>query len=97
MIIAGIDYSLTCPAICIHDTRWGAFSYHNTCNYFRSNLKRFEQFNENRLCAENHSPWKTEEDRYDDIAANISKVDDSLKKSHKNFSKYKKIILETND
>ena len=36
-------------------------------------------------------------DKCDDIAANISKVDDSLKKSHRNFSKYKKIILETND
>ena len=31
-------------------------------------------------------------DRCDDIAANISKVDGSLKKSHKNFSKYKKIM-----
>ena len=30
-------------------------------------------------------------DRCDDIAANISKVDESLKKSHKIFSKYKKI------
>ena len=33
-------------------------------------------------------------DRCNDIAANISKVDGSLKKSHKKFSKYKKIILE---
>jgi len=31
-------------------------------------------------------------DRCDDIAANISKVDGSLKKSHKNFSKYKNIM-----
>ena len=33
-------------------------------------------------------------DRCDDIVANISKVDGSLKKSHKKFSKYKKIILD---
>ena len=31
-------------------------------------------------------------DRCDDIAANISKVDESLKESHKKFSMYKKII-----
>jgi len=31
--------------------------------------------------------------RCDDILPNIRKVDGSLKKSHKNFSKYKKIIL----
>ena len=36
-------------------------------------------------------------DRCDDIAANISKVDGSLKKSHKKFSKYKKIILENKE
>ena len=33
-------------------------------------------------------------DRCDDIGENIRKVDESLKKSHKNFSKYKKIILD---
>jgi len=33
-------------------------------------------------------------DRCDDIIENISKVDESLKKSHKKFSKYKKIILD---
>ena len=36
-------------------------------------------------------------DRCDDIAANISKVDGSLKKSHKNFSKYKKIIFKNSN
>ena len=33
-------------------------------------------------------------DRCDDIVANITKIDRGLKKSHKKFSKYKKIILE---
>ena len=32
-------------------------------------------------------------DKCDDIIVNIRKIDASLKKSHKNFSKYKKIIL----
>ena len=36
-------------------------------------------------------------DKCNDIAANISKIDDSLKKSHKKFSNYKKIILENID
>ena len=34
-------------------------------------------------------------DKCDDIAANITKIDNSLKKSHIAFSNYKKIILES--
>ena len=68
MVIAGIDYSLSCPAICVYDTNRRKFSYDNTYNYFRSNLKKFENFNRNKLSSENHGSWKTEEDRYDDIA-----------------------------
>ena len=34
-------------------------------------------------------------DKCDDIAANITKIDGSLKKSHKAFSNYKKIISES--
>ena len=33
-------------------------------------------------------------DKCDDIAANITKIDASLTKSHKAFSDYKKIISE---
>ena len=33
-------------------------------------------------------------DKCDDLAVHIRKVDASLKMSHKNFSKYKKIILD---
>ena len=33
-------------------------------------------------------------DKCDDIAANITKIDGSLTKSHQAFSKYRKIILE---
>ena len=68
MIIAGIDYSMSCPAICVYDSENGKFSFSNTKNYFRSNLQRFEKFDEDNLSAENHGSWKTEEDRYDDIA-----------------------------
>ena len=69
MIIAGIDYSLTCPAICVHDSHDGDFNFHNAFFFFRSNLQRFDKFNENRICGENHGPWKTDEERYDDIAS----------------------------
>ena len=69
MIIAGIDYSLTCPAICVYDSHDGDFNFHNAFFYFRSNLQRFDKFNENRICGENHGPWKTDEERYDDIAS----------------------------
>lgn len=68
MVIAGIDYSLTCPAICVHDTAEGKFNFDNTRFYFRSNLQRFDKYHENRISGENHESWKTEEDRYDDIA-----------------------------
>lgn len=68
MIVAGIDYSLSCPAICVHDTQKGKFSFETTYHYFRSNLKKYDKFHEGRLWGENHGQWKTDEDRYDDIA-----------------------------
>ena len=36
-------------------------------------------------------------DKCDDLAFNIPKVDESLKKSHQNFEFYKKIILKHNN
>lgn len=38
MIYGGIDYSITCPSLCIYDDSLGAFS-HNTCKYY------FQQYN----------------------------------------------------
>ena len=57
-ILAGIDYSLSCPAICIYDTEKGDFCYNNVKAYFRSNLARFEMFQEGNLNGCNHGPWK---------------------------------------
>ena len=68
MVIAGIDYSLTSPGICVFDTSKKDFNYKNTKCYFRSNLHRFEKFNEGNLYGENHSSYNSDEDRYDDIA-----------------------------
>lgn len=33
MILVGIDYSITCPAICIHNTESGQLSFEN-CNFY---------------------------------------------------------------
>jgi len=68
-VLAGIDYSLTSPAICVYDTEKGDFSYQNTEMYFRSNLARFDSFSEGNLHGSNHGPWQSEMDRYDDISS----------------------------
>lgn len=68
-VLAGIDYSLTSPAICIYDTEKGDFSYQNTEMHFRSNLVRFDAFSEGNLHGSNHGPWECEMDRYDDISS----------------------------
>jgi len=67
-VIAGIDYSLTSPAICVFDTEKGGFSYNNTTMYFRSNLSRFEMFREGNLHGSNHTDFKSDMDRYDGIS-----------------------------
>ena len=67
MILAGIDYSLTCPAISVYNTESNNFCFDNVFSYFRSNLKRFDHFNDLNMIAENHNPNTSDEDRYDDI------------------------------
>ena len=80
-VLAGIDYSMSCPAICVYNTESGNFCYNNVKAYFRSNLTRFEAFKEGNLEGCNHGPWKHEMDRYDDISTwaldilNANKVD----------------------
>lgn len=34
MVLAGIDYSISCPSICIHNTESGPLSFENCCFYF---------------------------------------------------------------
>ena len=68
------------------------------CNSVKLNISKTDNTYNNEVI-KLMSKSKKEEycsilDRCDDIAANISKVDGSLKKSHKKFSKYKKIILD---
>ena len=68
------------------------------CNSVNPNISKTDN-NYNNEVVKLMSKSKKEEycsilDRCDDILENISKVDGSLKKSHKKFSKYKKIILD---
>ena len=68
------------------------------CNLANPNISKTDN-NYNNEVVKLMSKSKKEEycsilDRCDDIIENISKVDESLKKSHKKFSKYKKIILD---
>ena len=67
-VYAGIDYSLTSPAICVYNTEDGKFCFDNVNAFFRSNLKRFETFKEGNMYGENHGAWKTDIERFDDIA-----------------------------
>ena len=64
-VFAGIDYSLSCPAICVYDTKCGDFCFKNTKAFFRSNLARFEAFREGNVEGCNHGPWKDEIDRFE--------------------------------
>ena len=68
-VYAGIDYSLTCPALCVYNTDTGPLLFKNTSVFFRSNLARFKAFRDGNLEGCNHGPWKDDIDRYDDISS----------------------------
>ena len=67
-LVAGIDYSMTSPALCIFDTDKGRYCFDNVDAYFRSNLVRFDLFKEGNVNGENHNPFDCDIDRYDDIS-----------------------------
>lgn len=54
MIIAGIDYSLTCPAICVHNTDNGPLSF-NTCRFYfnQQSCTKKEEIRRNELILDN--------------------------------------------
>ena len=68
------------------------------CNLVNPNISKADN-NYNNEVIKIMSKSKKEEycsilERCDDIVKNINKIDGSLKKSHKKFSKYKKIISD---
>lgn len=61
MVIAGIDYSMTSPAICIHDG--DSWSLDNCKFYFRTDKKSLELRSE-MFRSELIEPWSCQEERF---------------------------------
>jgi Holliday junction resolvasome RuvABC endonuclease subunit len=68
MIIAGVDYSLTCPGVCVHDTEKGPPTFDNCHHYFRASQKKFEMFEQGNLHGSTHQPYSSDEERYANLA-----------------------------
>jgi Holliday junction resolvasome RuvABC endonuclease subunit len=47
LIVAGIDYSMTSPALCVYNTETGEFSFDNCTFYFLTQSKKYEIDTEN--------------------------------------------------
>ena len=66
--IAGIDYSMTSPGVCIYNKKDDTFSFQYSSNYFLSNLVKFDQFKEGNVEGNNHKKWECAQERYNNIA-----------------------------
>ena len=65
--IAGIDYSMTCPAICVYD-RSKPFSY-EACKFFAyCDVKKLNQVYGRNVIITKHLPYETEYERYNLIS-----------------------------
>ena len=72
--IAGIDYSLTSPAICVYKEEDGGYFDFDRCMlYYLSNNKRQQQLATrsglSNLKAEPYPEWKTAEERHEKLAS----------------------------
>ena len=65
-VIAGIDYSMTCPCICVHTG--DKFSFHNCQFFFLTDKKRFDGTHRKVFHGDYFHDWSCEMDRYDSIA-----------------------------
>lgn len=65
-VIAGIDYSMTCPCICVHTG--DKFSFHNCQFFFLTDKKRFNGTHRKVFHGDYFHDWSCEMDRYDSIA-----------------------------
>ena len=69
MIIAGIDYSLRGPAICLYKSVVGKkFCYENCSFYFLTDNKRQSEITNTHIFGERLSDWNSDEQRYESIA-----------------------------
>lgn len=65
MIYAGIDWSITSPAICVYDDERKNFCFENCEFYILNDIKNFK--NTENVHISEHTPWKTPEHRYHNI------------------------------
>ena len=66
MLIAGIDYSLCGPAICVFDGK--DFSYKNCSFYYLTDTKKYADTYMGNIFGERFIDWNTEQERYSSIA-----------------------------
>lgn len=65
MLYAGVDYSLTSPAICVYNADKGNFCLSNTKLYFLASKKMHEGYNDGTIeSALYPQKWTTDEGRY---------------------------------
>ena len=72
--IAGIDYSLTSPAICVYkEIDGGYFDFDRCVFHYLSNSERQQQLASgcgvNNIIADPYPEWKTEEERHEKLAS----------------------------
>lgn len=67
MIIAGIDYSLNGPAICVFNTGYN-FEFANCNFYFLSDIKKYSNTFLHNIHGENFKAYNEESERYDSIS-----------------------------
>jgi Holliday junction resolvasome RuvABC endonuclease subunit len=68
MIIAGVDYSLCGPSICIYNGSNKKFTFTNCSFYFLTNTKKFATYFSNNIIGENFDDFNHEVERYQTIA-----------------------------
>ena len=69
MIIAGIDYSLCGPAVCLFNgTHADVFSYSNCSFHFLTDSKKQAEIRSMNIFGERLSDWESNEHRYETIA-----------------------------
>jgi len=69
MVIAGIDYSLCGPAVCLYNGEDdAAFSIKNCSFFFLTENKRQSEFRSMNIYGERLSDWNSDEERYETIA-----------------------------
>jgi crossover junction endodeoxyribonuclease RuvC len=79
MRIVGIDYSLTCPCVCVYNPNKGKFKFENCNFYYLTTNKKYILKEKNITGNEGNTDYKSDEERYFNIALwvmkNIGKKD----------------------